>query len=189
MKVLLQIIILLSSLSLFSGCDSESISSTKKNNTPPSHNFILNHFDLDIDSSSTIDYTISHITIATCDIPISSMSIILNITPRDSNSINIIDSFGNLPMKFGESIGQKLKWSRYSNDLASVDWSVKLGWDSVWTGNWSGISNKYLALKFYQADSLYFGWLKLSVNSKSGECVISEYNYNPISGQEILSGY
>jgi hypothetical protein len=144
--------------------------------------------EVDLDSNSTIDFVLGYIAMITEDSPNSFISHFLSIMPQDSNQVSFLSEGGTAPLDQGRRINNDLEWNRYGSSLIHINWSDKAGWDSIWSGPWANVSEKYLALKFFRNDSVFFGWLQISVDADSGTYVLHNQSYNPQSGAEILAG-
>ncbi len=144
--------------------------------------------EIDMDGNAIVDYALGYITIITDDVPSSLTAHSLEIIPRDSNCVNYTLSNGTVPLNAGTIINNDLEWARYGSALISISRSISAGWDSVWSGPWANVSEKYLAIKFFRNDSVFFGWLQMSVDADSGTYVLHNQSYNPQSGAEILAG-
>jgi hypothetical protein len=55
-------------------------------------------------------------------------------------------------------------------------------------GNWVGISDKYIGVRFAAGSQTHYGWARLSVSADGGTITLKEYAYNTVAGQGIVAG-
>ncbi|MCA6363389.1 MAG: T9SS type A sorting domain-containing protein [Bacteroidetes bacterium] len=55
-------------------------------------------------------------------------------------------------------------------------------------GNWPGISDKYIGVRFAAGSQTHYGWARLSVSADGGTITLKEYAYNTTAGQGIVAG-
>ncbi|MCA6363390.1 MAG: T9SS type A sorting domain-containing protein [Bacteroidetes bacterium] len=55
-------------------------------------------------------------------------------------------------------------------------------------GNWPGISDKYLGVRFAAGSQTHYGWARISVSADGGTITLKEYAYNTTPGAGITAG-
>ena len=101
----------------------------------------------------------------------------------------------NNPLSLSDPIGTNSLWNPNSAFLAkSSIWNIGFGelcslvtqWES-YSGNWSGVNNQYLGVRFSNGSDTLFGWVRLSV-STGVATIIKDYAYNLAPGAPINAG-
>jgi hypothetical protein len=60
------------------------------------------------------------------------------------------------------------------------------GTGSSWWGQWYGVQNKYLGLKFYIKGKVHYGWARLNFNGISAK--LTGYAYETVGNKSIVTG-
>ncbi|MCU0433196.1 MAG: T9SS type A sorting domain-containing protein [Bacteroidia bacterium] len=55
-------------------------------------------------------------------------------------------------------------------------------------GNWIGVSDKYIGIRFAAGAQTHYGWARLSVSANGQQITIKEYAYNSVAGQGLTAG-
>ena len=55
-------------------------------------------------------------------------------------------------------------------------------------GNFIGVTDKYIGLRFTVGTNTYYGWVRLDVNSNGSVWAVKDYAYEDVSGTSILAG-
>lgn len=74
----------------------------------------------------------------------------------------------------GESITQGSSFG-YDNETLIVKTSTVTG--TTWWGNWKGVQNKYLGVRFRLHELSYYGWIQISANETNELVVIHDMAY------------
>ena len=74
-------------------------------------------------------------------------------------------------------------YSQYSSYFSSTTSTFTFS-----RGGWSGLSNRYVGVKFDISGNIHYGWVRLSVGSSYNSVTIHDYAYESISGNTILTG-
>jgi len=151
-----------------SGCE-------KNRGTTIEDAFIANQpksLDIDINNDTVIDFRIDYKWLITNDYPTSGKSLTGYIQPLNGNEILYKRNIGNLFLQKNDTIFSTstatLTWNKYQADLV-----VNNGQDSTWSIiSPEGINNFYLGLKLKTAVNNYIGWMKIAVQSMTGEISI-----------------
>jgi hypothetical protein len=56
---------------------------------------------------------------------------------------------------------------------------------AMWWGNWSGIQNKYIGVRFRLERTTYFGWIRVSVDEDEEKVTVHDMAYSRI---ELTAG-
>jgi len=116
------------------------------------------------------------------------MTVFLSVGALGNNMVQYTEGYGHQPLADSTLIDDSLTWTIYGGSLAHINWSIKLGWDHIWSGAWAGVSVMSLGLQIMVNDSNHFGWVKLSVDSELGTLTVHDYAYQPTPGEPILAG-
>jgi hypothetical protein len=56
------------------------------------------------------------------------------------------------------------------------------------TGNWIGVTDRYLGLRFQQAGIWYYGWARLDIDATPTQFVVKDYAYQSAGGVGLIAG-
>ncbi len=100
----------------------------------------------------------------------------------------------------GDTINSNQQWapcnsanfSATSSTSSSFSASMIMGADvqvySLVIGNWLGVHDKFLGLKFKIGTSNYYGWARLDVDTANWAFTVKDYAYNAEADSQILAG-
>lgn len=71
----------------------------------------------------------------------------------------------------------------YETEVLVVKTTTNNG--TSWWGNWKGIQNKYVGIRFNLDGSSNYGWIRISISESNEQIVIHDMAY---SSTEILAG-
>lgn len=103
-------------------------------------------------------------------------------------------------LTLGDTINVNQQWkvcantsfSSSSSSSSSFNASMILGASApgyaVLAGNWLGVQDKYLGLKFKIGASNYYGWARLNVDTVNWSFTIKDYAFNAEPDSQILAG-
>lgn len=154
---------------------------------------VLEQNEIDVNNDNEPDFIFETKYIGINDEPMSDMSIILEIQSYDNLLLYKIDD-GFIPFSNGEMIqenmGTMFVWDNYGADIVGINWQINEGWDAEWFGTWVDVSNKYIPFALTNLDSIYYGWIEMSINTNMDTCFVEVhgYNYNKNAGQSINAG-
>lgn len=149
---------------------------------------------LDIDNNSSYDFILASrdTTIAAAGY---SLRFSLVFPYTGTNAIagsGTAPSFYASALNAGNNIDANLNWGSGSTFAAT------LGWNTFYTsnsalysyGNWNGVSDKYLPLRFTDGSFTYYGWARFTFpEAGHGEhFIVKDYAYNSQPGGSILAG-
>ncbi len=107
----------------------------------------------------------------------------VQIASYDENSHVLVDG-GGLPMALeeGAEIGETSgTWtSAYLAYLALNNWGAE--------GNWIGVTDRFLGLRFLRDGSWYYGWARLDIDEPPTHFVLKDYAYQDAPGVAIDAG-
>ncbi len=143
----------------------------------------------DLDSDGTIDIGFHqfHSGIDMLNTTMSSSSVIL----EGTNGV-AVDSIGNvLALNQGSLIGPTSAiWHDNVNvtilNIAFKQYVIATNYLST-SGSWSGVSDKFLGVRFYINGQRHYGWIRMSVTIHTAT-TIKDWAYNPIPDSSILAG-
>ncbi len=139
-------------------------------------------YDLDMDNDGMMDFQIQ-LTVGT-----------------SSNSVRIVPMTGNevlgsytagwmypFPLNANDAIdSQQATWNGTANGgYLTMAWAYTTG---ATYGNWFGMTDKYLGLRFIVGSSYHHGWARLDVNSDGSSFTIKDYAYNSTADAAINAG-
>ncbi len=107
------------------------------------------------------------------------------------NAIAIDSSSYALALNNGNNIDNTLNWSTGTNSARMNIWiNVASGANSYSYGNWNGVTDKYLGLRFQAGGSTYYGWVRLDVGGTTSADVftVKDYAYNSTADAAINAG-
>jgi len=154
---------------------------------------IIEQSEIDVNGDNNPDFSFEIEFIGTEDNPMSVMCMTINLNPFD-NFLLYKDDDGNVPFSFGEIIQENIdssfSWFSYNAGIIYKYWHINQGWDNEWSGQWTGIANKYLPIALSINDSMFYGWIEMSVDTDKDTSFVQVrgYNYNEIAGEPILAG-
>ncbi|GDX51758.1 hypothetical protein LBMAG27_08050 [Bacteroidota bacterium] len=102
-------------------------------------------------------------------------------------------------LAMGDTIGANQQWKACSNSSfssssssssfnASMIMAASVPYYSIVLGNWLGVQDKYLGLKFKIGASNYYGWARLNVDTVNWSFTIKDYAFNAEPDSQILAG-
>lgn len=100
-------------------------------------------------------------------------------------------------LNVGDPINVNQQWqacnaSSFSGTGSSFSASMILGADvpvySIVLGNWLGVQDKYLGLKFISDGDTYYGWARLDVDTVNWSFTVKDYAYNAEADSAINAG-
>jgi hypothetical protein len=145
-------------------------------------------FSLDLNGDGTVDFVFEYHAIMTDDIPTSAASNQLFLGAKDENAVQFFEVTGTVPLEDGVTIDESASWEGFGVTLIALGWTRAGGWESEWSGPWAGTPPSSLGLQLQLKGSVHYGWVKLTVDQKSGDVFVHDHAYNPSAGEGILSG-
>ena len=139
-------------------------------------------YNLDLDNDGTFDFAIN-VTIGTSA---SYTSQQIGISPAGTNGV-AGSSVGAYIYPFAMNAGDTIKTSLQFNLGPNQSMASYFG-ASYSYGNWLGVTDKYLGLKFYIGTAAHYGWARLDVNATANQFIIKDYAYNTVADAYILAG-
>jgi hypothetical protein len=155
---------------------------------------------LDLNNDSVTDYNINFTagTISgSCQGTHTSTAYYIKITPLDSNEVGTNATFPFYPKALLLDTlidSAAFTWKNTASQLlAEKLWHCVglLGiprWMPYYVGNWNNASNKYLPLRLHMGSQVYYGWVRLSIETGVTNATIFDYAYNSSPGQPIFAG-
>ena len=130
-------------------------------------------FPLDLDNNSNSDYIIWLITPS--DVTI--------ISPDSNEVLGAYISMNLLPyaLNLNDTI-----------DSTQTDWNDNNGGHMQLSpggsGQWNGVTDRYLGLRFYIGNDIHYGWVRLDVSSAGTQFTVKDYAYEDVKEKGILAG-
>ncbi len=143
---------------------------------------------IDLDGNGLVDFTFAYIGYQTHDYPPSAASWMLNVRPHNGNQVQYKHPEGTIPLQDSTLIDGSIGWTEYGTTLASVSWRSSTGWASSWSGIWIGVGERSLGVRLRKEGLYYYGWVKLSIGSRTGLLTISDSAYQSLPNTGILAG-
>ena len=109
---------------------------------------------------------------------------ILGLAKGDSIEKNTVNSFSTFakPNGYNNVIGASDKWLT----TAGFDYCQVKSFKNH--GVFGGKGDKYAGLKITKAGKVYYGWVRVNLNSKCDSLIIKDYAYNSVAGVSIKAG-
>lgn len=119
-----------------------------------------------------------------------------------SNGLFVKEAFGNavrgsnflaLALSRGAPIGPRQQFISRTNSVGELMFNVVCTPDTGCStqGQWGGVSDRYLGLKFQISGKTHYGWARLSVDIKPGHNIVATltgYAYQTIANKKISAG-
>lgn len=145
---------------------------------------------LDVNQDGIMDYCFDTEVTATTDVPSSGSATYVVMRTLNSNEYGCIpEGCSDTAIPQGFIINEEsLRWYPYSTTVASVSWSLSIGWDNEWKVVGYVDFRKYVAIKTILNEHSYFGWIHLEIDRYSGDVKILSYESHPNPGVGIHAG-
>lgn len=148
----------------------------------------INHIDFeDIDGNANFSQTFDIDNDGTDDFTIASgdfgLGASFGIAPLNSNEIVNVSFSGPAAMLVDESINSDSAWSGFGSQAFFMNW-FNTGFI---TGNWQGVTDRFVGLKYNANDGVHYAWLRMDVTNDA-EWTIKDYAYNTVPDAEIAAG-
>ena len=177
------IILTIISVCLLLACEDES-NSSKELNTHPS---LYNDSYINLNADTLSDVKVKYAEYATDDLPSSGGSIIGSICPLNNNELLYRAYDGHLFLKLNDTIRKQnntdADWFDYEADIISIDRHNET-WDLYWKITSDFEEDFYLGIKLSFENSVEIGWLKLGLDTITGEISIVDSEFT--SGEELV---
>ena len=95
-----------------------------------------------------------------------------------NDPINASANFYNLPSSTFLALGAQ-------NLLVAQSISYS---DTNYQGNWPGVNDKFLGLKFIIGTNIHYGWLRMDLSPDCDTLIIKDFAYNSTPNQGLLAG-
>ncbi|MFN3667418.1 MAG: hypothetical protein ACK4S0_14730 [Sediminibacterium sp.] len=88
----------------------------------------------------------------------------------------VIGEYGNVKvLSSGDPVNESGAFD-YDNEVLAV--RTITNHETTWWGNWKGIQNKYMGIRFQLNGSSYYGWIAISVNEPNEQVIIHDMAYS-----------
>lgn len=185
------------------GCESSNVTNVNNNTTEEREEIhfptitmpviSINPREMDLDGDGSSDYRFDIKYVDTDDEFMSSLTLFLELNPL-GNSILFHSFDGFLPFSDGqviqENMGESFSWTSYPGDILYVNLITPDGGFNEWRGSWVDVTNKYLPFALLVSDSMYYGWIKMSVTTMNDSAFIqiTDSNFNENANESIIAG-
>ncbi len=149
--------------------------------------------EMDIDGDGSSDYIFDIKFVGTDNEFMPSLTLFLELNPLD-NFILFHSFDGFLPFSDGqviqENMGESFSWTSYPGDILYVNLDTSDGGFYKWRGSWLDVTDKYLPFALLVSDSMYYGWIKMSITTMNDSAFIqiTDSNFNENANESIITG-
>jgi Secretion system C-terminal sorting domain len=150
-------------------------------------------YSLDLNNDGTIDFEI-YLSSSSSNLKIkpllSANEVLGSLSSYYYNSSNS-SSYYLYALPYVLSNGDPISNSVYGSWINSNSYSASamdLNYSSCSRGNWCGVTDKYLGLRFIIGEDIHYGWARLDVGEDGSFWVIKDYAYNATPNEAINAG-
>jgi len=93
-----------------------------------------------------------------------------------------------LALNNGDGIGAAMSWHSGTSNAQSMASFLSNGSNSASFGNWLGVTDKYIPLRFMIGGANHYGWARFDVVSSADQFTIKDYAYNGTADGGLQAG-
>lgn len=116
---------------------------------------------------------------------------IVGVTGNPNNAILGSIYAANYPFPFAMNNGDSISGTGTTWNAVPFNGGIQyLGvtYGSTTYGNWVGVNDKYLGVRFNIGSNVHYGWVRLSVSANSDTIIIKDYAYEILPGVGLTAG-
>ena len=145
---------------------------------------------------------VDEITIGVQSISVSSLSFVgvaVGLTTMNNNAAVVAHTASSLPINYVDALGfgtvidntqnfMSAAGSTSTDVLIMAVSGLAQGIIPISAGEWLGVSNMYIGVKFDITSNTHYGWARLDVAANASSFVIKDYAYNATANTAIFAG-